>query len=258
MSPPSSWAIITRAASRDTRNEPLAITSCCRSQSATVVSSSGLDSDSPALLTTRSTPPNASTALGERGGDGVLVGDVDLDRDAPCPAPPSSSATCWALSRFRSATTTQAPSAATRCGDGLADARAGAGDERDPGGQRLGPGHPRELGLLEGPVLDAELLRLRDRGVGRHRLGAAHHVDRVDVELAGDPGGLLVLAEGEHAHPGHQHDRRVRAADRRRVRGGVAVVVGLVVGPVGLVQLREPGEDLLDGRGRRAGRRPAA
>src|SRR4026209_349004 len=61
MSPPRSWAIIAFAASRETRNEPLAITSCCRSQSCTVVSSSGLDSDNPALLTTRSTPPKAST-----------------------------------------------------------------------------------------------------------------------------------------------------------------------------------------------------
>ncbi len=57
-----------------------------------------------------------------------------------------------------------------------------------------------------------------DRRVRGHRLGAAHHVDGVDVELAGDPGGLLVLAEAEHADAGHQHDRRVGAAHRRAVR----------------------------------------
>ena len=38
------------------------MTSCCRSQSGSVVSSSGLEIDSPALLTTRSTPPKASAA----------------------------------------------------------------------------------------------------------------------------------------------------------------------------------------------------
>jgi hypothetical protein len=51
-----------RAASRETRNDPRAITSCWTSQSATVVSVSGLEIDRPALFTTRSTPPNASTS----------------------------------------------------------------------------------------------------------------------------------------------------------------------------------------------------
>ena len=64
----------------------------------------------------------------------------------------------------------------------------------------LGFGHPRELGLLERPVLDAELLGLVDRHVGADRLGAAHHVDRVDVELPRHARGLLVLAEREHPH----------------------------------------------------------
>ena len=50
--------------------------------------------------------------------------------------------------------------------------------------------------------------------VGGDRFGAAHHVDGVDVELAGHAGGLFVGAEGEHAHAGDQHDGRVRAAQR--------------------------------------------
>ena len=49
MSPPIPCGPSTRAASRDTRNDPFAITSCCRSQSAAVVSSSGLEMDSPAM-----------------------------------------------------------------------------------------------------------------------------------------------------------------------------------------------------------------
>ena len=81
MSPPRPWSMSTFAAARETRNEPLAITSCWRSQSASVVSSSGFDSESPALLTTRSRPPKASTAASTIGLHGVLVGDVDLHAD---------------------------------------------------------------------------------------------------------------------------------------------------------------------------------
>ena len=93
-------------------------------------------------------------------------------------------------------------------------------------GERLGLRHPLQLGLLERPVLDAELLRLVDRGVGRERLGAAHHVDRVDVELAGDAGGLLVLAEGEHARrPGTSTISGSAPRIAGRVRRRVAVVV---------------------------------
>ena len=61
MSPPSCCSINALAAARDTRKEPLAITLCCRSQSAIVVSSKDLDSDRPALLITMSMPPNASS-----------------------------------------------------------------------------------------------------------------------------------------------------------------------------------------------------
>ena len=197
---------------------PLAITLCCRSQSLTVVSSSGLDSDSPALLTTRSTPPNASERGGEQRPRPRPRRTRRPGRRRRHPVRPVRRRPARALSRFRSAMTTTAALGGDPGGDGLADAGAGAGDQRDPGGQRLRLRHPLQLGLFQRPVLDGELLRLADRGVGRHRFGAAHHVDRVDVELAGDPGGLLVLAEGEHPDPGHQHDRRVRTAHRRGVR----------------------------------------
>ncbi len=130
----------------------------------------------------------------------------------------------------------------------------GAGDERDPGGERLGGGHPLELGLLEGPVLDAELLRLVDRGVRREPLRAAHHVDRVGVELPGHAGGLLVLAVGEHPDARHQDDQRVGATHRRPGPAEglrVAVVVRRVVGAVGLVQLGHPLADPVQRGGRR-------
>ena len=45
---------------------------------------------------------------------------------------------------------------------------------------------------------------------------------------------------------GDQHDRRVGAAHGRGVRGGVPVVVGLVVLAVGRVQLVQPGDGVLD------------
>ena len=110
------------------------------------------------------------------------------------------------------------PRAASALRGGQTDARRAAGDQGDPAGQRLGLRSALELELLEDPVLDGELLGLGHRRVGRDALGAAHHVDGVDVELPGDPGGLLVGAEGEHADAGHQDDGRGGAAHRRGVR----------------------------------------
>ena len=75
---------------------------------------------------------------------------------------------------------------------------------------------PLQLGLLERPVLDAELLRLGDRRVRRHRLGAAHHVDRVDVELAGDAGRLLVRRRTRTC----RRRGRARSPGRRRASAG--------------------------------------
>ena len=95
MSPPMPCARITRAASRDTRKEPLAITACCRSQSAAVVSCSGLDTESPALLTTRSTPPNASAATANA--PAMLASSVtSAVTSTATSAVPMSAATCLA------------------------------------------------------------------------------------------------------------------------------------------------------------------
>ena len=104
--------------------------------------------------------------------------------------------------------------------DRLADPGCRSRDERDAALVGLGLGHPLQLGLFERPVLDAELLGIRDGGVGRDPLGAAHDVDRVEVELSCDARGLLVGAVAEHADARHQHDERVGAADR----GGLSAV----------------------------------
>ena len=112
MSPPSRCSIRTAAAALDTRNEPFAITSCCRSQSASVVSSSDLDSDSPALLTTRSTPPKASSV------SLIAASTAAATLTSTCTpiatsGPPISAAAACAFSRLRSAIATTAPSAAS-------------------------------------------------------------------------------------------------------------------------------------------------
>ena len=228
MSPPSSWSISTRAAAFETRNEPLAITSCCRSQSAAGGLEQRLGQRQAGVV-----DDQVEAAERQHAASTIACTASSSVTSAATPTatsgPPISAAAACALARSRSAMTTQAPSAASRFGDRLADAAGGAGDQGDPGGERLRLRHPLELGLLQRPVLDAELLRLVDRRVRRDALGAAHHVDRVDVELAGHAGGLLVLAVAEHADARHQHDERVGAADGRRVGRRVAVVVALVV-----------------------------
>ena len=187
---------------------------------------------------------------GERAGDVVLAGDVSDGRDGHVGG---ADGLRDGLGRLRVAVGDDDAGAlggeAPR--GGPADAGAAAGDQGDPALQGLGLGAAAQLGLLELPVLDAELLAFRDGRVGRDRLGAAHHVDRVEVELARDPRGLLVGAEAEHADARDKHDRRVGAAHRRGVRRGVPLVVGLVVGAVGLVQLPEPGGYLIERRVRR-------
>ena len=91
----------------------MAITSCWRSQSCSVVSSSGLEMERPALFTTRSTPPNARAAASTAACTAyasVTFATTAIARSA-LPIP---SATSRAPSASRSATTTQAPSAPSR------------------------------------------------------------------------------------------------------------------------------------------------
>jgi hypothetical protein len=83
----------------------------------------------------------------------------------------------------------------------------------------------------------AGLSGCRQRDIGVDRGGAAHDVDGVPIELAGDAGGRLVAGEGDHAGAGDEEDDRVRVADRRAVRVPAALVVlgiaGAVVGEPG-------------------------
>ena len=75
-----------------------------------------------------------------------------------------------------------------------------------------------------------------------HRRRPAHDVDGVDVELARDPRRRLVTREGDHPHPRHQIDNRVRVAQGRAVGMPAAIVVGGVILPVGVHGRRKPGQ----------------
>src|SRR3954453_23700017 len=172
-----------RAASRETRKLPLAMTSCCRSQSCSVVSRSGLEIDRPALFTTRSTPPKARTA--------ARNASATASASLTSAAPPTQGGGAdllrggLRLGPVEVGDDDAGALAGQPLRDRLPDAAGRAGDQGHARGERLGLRHALELGLLQRPVLDAELLRLVDGGVGGDRLGTAHDVDRVDVELTG-------------------------------------------------------------------------
>ena len=113
MSPPIFCAIIAFVASRETKNEPRAMMSCCRSQSFTVVSTSDLLIEIPALFTTISTPPNAK--LEAAIASAIACSSVtSIEIPTALSALPISAATFTAPSRSRSATTMHAPSLARR------------------------------------------------------------------------------------------------------------------------------------------------
>ena len=247
MSPPRPWSTSTRAAARETRNEPLAMTSCWRSQSCDGGLEQRLGQRQAGVV-----DDDVEAAEGEGGRGDASPARRPRRRRRPArrwrrrrrrspPRPPAPGR------RARSAMTTQAPSAASRVAMALPIPDAAPVTSAIFVASGLGFGIRGELGLLERPVLDPELLGLVDGGVGRERLRPAHDVDGVDVELAGDAGGLLVLAEGEHADARHEHDRRVGAAHRGAVRAGVALVVGGVRRAVVRVQLAQAGDHLLDG-----------
>ena len=138
-----------------------------------------------------------------------------------------------------SATTTHAPSSASRS----AIARpipepAPVTNATRPASGGAG-GRSASLRSSSSQYSTAELLRVGDRRVRRHRLRAAHHVDRVHEELAGDPRVVRVGAVAPHADAGEQDDRGVGTPHRWRIGHGVRGVVRRVVGAVLEVQLAE-------------------
>ena len=133
----------------------------------------------------------------------------------------------------------------------LASDAAAAADDDSHGAAELALGRlPPQLGFLEGPILDAERFRSRQRHVvvnpariGRgfflQRRGARHHMNRVEEELRRDARLALVLAEAEHAEPGNDDHGGIRVAQRRRIRLRKRLVVRHVLLPVPLETLVE-------------------
>src|SRR5262249_15017608 len=104
---------------------------------------------------------------------------------------------------------------------------------------------------LEEPVLDAERLLLGQAAVPRDALGAPHHADRVDVELAGDARLARARSEAPHADARREDDRRRGVAHRRRVGLLLALVVRRVLGAERFDELCETLPTVLDRRRRR-------
>ena len=182
-------------------------------QSASVVSSTGAAEAMPALEMQMSTPPNfqalsrkpaitASSRVTSTQAAGDDVGAVFL----AC----SSVSAPASASRSMSQSTTQAPSSMSRraVARPMPPAPPVISATRPASGFRLR--HALQLGFFEIPVFDVEGFLLGQAAIVGNAGGAAHHVDGVDVELAGDARRGLVGGEGDHAHAGHQVDHRIR------------------------------------------------
>ena len=105
-----------------------------------MVSASGFEIESPALLTTRSTPPNVVRRLTYGRRHRRLVAHVDLDGRGHvgatrAPRPRSAAPAAVAVGEDH-----RGPLGGQAGGDGAADAGRGTGDEGDPTGERLGRG----------------------------------------------------------------------------------------------------------------------
>ena len=107
-----------------------------------------------------------------------------------------------------------------------------------------------QLGLLQRPILDVERFLLRQAEIAADRLGAAHDVDGVAIELGGDPRGRLVLGEGEHAEPGMQHDHRIGVAHARDWPARGSARSRRVVVAVGVERLGQTGVTVCSSRRR--------
>ena len=132
-----------------------------------------------------------------------------------------------------------------------ADAAGAAGDQRDAAGQGFRLRHALQLGFFEIPVLDVEGFLLGQAAIGGNAGRAAHHVDGVDVELAGDARGGLVRGERDHADAGHQIDHGIGIAHLRRARTLAALVVAGVALAIGLDRGLHARDELLDRLARR-------
>ena len=158
--------------------------------------------------------------------------------------------------------------------DLAADAAASSHDQHNAPAQLFLRRLTADLGLLQRPVLDAEGFAGRKRdvvlmhGKGRRGSGIArlrkhrravvfvhaprafHHVNGIQVELAGDTRFGLVLAEAEHANAWNKNHRRVGVAHRGRIGQCMGLVVLRVLGAICFQRLIELRLQLRDIAGR--------
>ena len=97
---------------------------------------------------------------------------------------------------------------------GLESLRRGPADRAGPAGHRHHVAGERgllalaELGLLQGPVLDVEELRVAKTGEMADRFRLGDHLDGGLRQVRDDPGVLGALAGGEESDPRHQEHPR--------------------------------------------------
>ena len=108
-----------------------------------------------------------------------------------------------------------------------------------------------QLRLLEQPVFDVEGFLLGQAPIFGHRIRPAHHIDRIDVELAGNARRRLVFREGDHADARHQIDDGIGIAKGRAVVVFAPFVIGLVALAVVGDGIRQSGQSSVDVRFRR-------
>ena len=164
----------------------------------------------PAFETRMSMPPySAAASVKARATPASSVTSRTTPRteSSPCDARNSSSVASSDFSSM-SASTQTAPSPSSRRTVARPMPPAPPVTKRDLAGEAFRLRHALQLRLLEQPVFDVEGFLLRQAEIIRHGRSAAHHVDGVDIKLAGDARGRLVLGEGDLADAGHQIDHR--------------------------------------------------
>ena len=122
---------------------------------------------------------------------------------------------------------------------GLPDATGATGNQRDAPRKRLASRLALEFCFLEQPVLDVKGRLFLERAVSGHPRGLTHHMDRIDIELAGNARRALVAGEAAEADTGDQVNDRIRIAHGRGVTLPAAFVIGGIVLAVGIDRRRQ-------------------
>ncbi len=184
-----------------------------------------------------SRPPYSSTVAAGHLDDGLLVGHVDVDGDAPAEAVRGDDLVGHLLGAVDVEVGDDDVGAALgeQARGGAADPARAAGDQRDPAGELAARRRLRELVALERPVLDRERLALAQRAEAAERVGRVLDRDRPVVEVAREARARRVGARRDDADARDEHDARPGRVDRERPRLVVEVALVVVAVPVGVL-----------------------